>query len=325
MNNKVLWIVGGCAVLLLVCCVAIFGIYFVFKDTIQQQLLGTLGTSVELPLGTVVPAVPPIGNATPGVMPTLGTTSSSRSSAASSSAASSSGVPSTGNSLGNAKTATKYRMEFSWVFGGMQKGTYQEQPFFNMSGETDGSNSHLTSKGGLMAMLGGSDTATIEIIEAGGKTYMKGVTMFGLTDPKSWYITDESSTSGFKDFAKPDEWSSFTGGSQKDFKKVRSESVDNVSCDVYVYDMKSLQNSALTSMLAMGGNNSGSFSAIDKAEVDVWLCADGFVHKYVVDYEGHDSKDPTQKGALKINSHMWDFNSAAIKVTAPADAKPMPK
>ena len=322
MNNKVLWIVGGCAVLLLVCCVAVFGIYFVFGETIQKQVMTSLGTSVELPMGTVVPA---IGKITPGAVPTLGAASSASSSSRSSVVSSSGVAPSGGGPLGNVKTATKYRMEFSWVFGGMQNGKYQEQPFFDMSGEVDGANSHLNSKGGLMAMLGGGDKATIEIIEAGGKTYMKGVTMFGLTDPKVWYITDDSSTSGFKDFAKPDEWSSFTGGNDKDLKKARTESLDGQSCDVWVYDFKLTQNSALTGLLSMGGNKSGSFSAIDKAEVAVWLCGDGFVHKYLVDYEGHDTKDATQKGALKINAHMYDFNNAAIKVTAPPDAKPMPK
>jgi hypothetical protein len=321
MNNKVLWIVGGCAVLLLVCCVAVFGIYFVFKDTIQQQILRSMSTGVVLPLGTAVPELPPVG---------ASSASSSRSAASSASSRASSSV-SAGTSnpfadaLGKAKSAGKYRLEFSWIMGGMQNGKYQEQPFFDMSGVIDGTSSQLTSKGGLMAMLGGSQTATIEIIDAGGKTYMKGVTMFGLTDPKVWYITDNSTTSGFTDLAKPDEWSSFTGGNQKDLKKVRSESVDNVSCDVYAYDFKSVQNSAMTSLLSMGGGNSGSFSAIDKAEVDVWLCTDGYVHKYLVDYEGHDSKDATQKGAFKMSGHMWDYNNAAIKVTAPTDAKPMPK
>ncbi|MBI5034550.1 MAG: hypothetical protein HZB51_28845 [Chloroflexi bacterium] len=326
MNNKVLWIVGGCAVLLLVCCVAVFGIYFVFGETIQKQIMTSLGTSVELPMATVAPGLPPLGKGTVAPVPTSGAASSAASSSLASRSSASSGVaPSAGNPLGNAKTATKYRMEFSWIIGGMQSGKYQEQPFFDMTGETDGPNSHLTSKGGLMAMLGGSDKTPIEIIEAGGKTYMKGVTMFGLTDPKVWYITDDSTTSGFTDMAKPNEWSSFTGGNEKDLKKVRTESLDGQSCDVWVYDFKTMQNSALTGLLSMGGNKSGAFSAIDKAEVAVWLCGDGFVHKYSVDYQGHDAKDTTQKGALKINAHMWDFGNAAIKVTVPADAKPMPK
>ena len=330
MNNKVLWIVGGCAVVLLLCCVVSVVGYLVVWPSVQQQVLGILNTNGDLPLGTVVPAlpsiVPPVGvKITPSALPTLGTTSSkSSASSASSGVASSTGNP-FADALGKAKNAGKYRMEFSWVMGGMQGGKYQEQPFFDMAGETDGSSSHLTSKGGMMAMLSGNQTATIEIIESGGKTYMKGVTMFGLTDPKVWYITDNSTTSGFTDLAKPDEWSSFTGGNQKDLKKVRSESVDNVSCDVYAYDFKSVQNSAMTGLLSMGGGNAGSFSAIDKAEVDIWLCNDGYVHKYLVDYEGHDSKDATQKGAFKINAHMWDYNNAAIKVTVPTDAKPMPK
>ncbi len=229
------------------------------------------------------------------------------------------------DALGKAKSATKFRVEFSWVFGGMEKGKYQETPFIDFTGEVDGQNSHMTSKGGLLAMLAKDTNTPVEIIEAGGTTYMKGVTMFGQADPKLWYITDDSTSSSFSDFATVDAYKDWISGAQSgDVKKARSEKLDNQNCDVYVYDMKSLKNAALSGMLGLAGDKN-SFSVIDKGETDFWLCGDGFVHKFLLDYEGHNSKDATQKAALKMTWHAWDFNNAAISVTAPKDAKKLGK
>ncbi|MBI4786100.1 MAG: hypothetical protein HY782_03520 [Chloroflexi bacterium] len=228
------------------------------------------------------------------------------------------------DALSKAKTATKYRVQFAWIFGGMQDGKYSEQPFMDFSGVVDGAKSQMSSKGGILAMLAGDEKATVEIISADGKTYMKGVNMFGLADPKQWYITDDSSTSGFADFAKPDEYKDWLGGSNaSDYKKVRTENLDGQSCDVYLWDMKSLQNAAIIGILG-SAQDKNDFSAVDKGEMNFWLCKDGFVHQFVLDYQGHDAKDATQKAALKMSWHAWDFNNAAISVTVPKDAKPMP-
>ena len=324
MNKNLVWILGGCAVLLLVCCVVSGVVIVVFGDQVQKQISAITGTGEGLEVPPALPPVP-VGGITPivtGVNPTPIVPPKTSSSAASS-VAPVSGNPSQ-DALGKVKVATKYRVEFSWIFGAMQSGKYQEQAFFNMAGEVESPNAHLTSKGGLLAFLTPDPNTNLEIIEAGGKTYMKGVNMFGLTDPKVWYIMDSSSTSGFSDFAKPDEWQDFAGGGKlSDFKKVRTESLDGQSCDVYTFDFKNVQNAAIVGMLGSSKDKS-DFSAVDKAETSVWLCGDGYVHKYTVDYEGHDAKTPTEKGALRISAHMWDFNNATIKVTAPADAKPMP-
>ncbi len=236
----------------------------------------------------------------------------------------SSGDPFT-DALGKAKTASKFRIEFSWVFGGMQSGKYSEQPFFDFTGEIDGKNAHLVSKGGILAMLAKDANTPVEIIEADGKSYMKGISMFGLTDPKQWYISDDSSSSTYSSFASPDEYKDWVSGAKAgDIKKVRSESLDGQSCDVYLYDIKSLQNQALLGFLG-SASDKNDFSAIDKGDMNFWLCGDGFVHKFVMDYEGHDAKDATQKAAMKMSWHAYDFNNASIVVTAPKDAKPMPK
>jgi hypothetical protein len=244
------------------------------------------------------------------------------SSSATQPAASKTTVTSSGNSfadaLGKAKTATKFRVESSWIIGGTDKGKYQEAAIMDFSGEVDGQNSHMVAKAGLPA----KDANTpVEIIEVAGTTYMKGASLPGMTDPKLWYITDESTTTPFSDFATVDGYKDWLGGVQSgDIKKVRSEKLDNQNCDVYVYDMKSLQNAALSGLLGFV-RDKNAFSVIDKGETGFWLCGDGFVHKFLLDYQGHNSKDATQKAALKMTWHAWDFNNAAISVTAPKDAK----
>jgi hypothetical protein len=315
MNRNLALILGGCAVLLVCVCLASGIIIVVAGNQISQILAQT--TQQLQPSEARVPTVPETTGETP--FPSEQATAVPTKP--------SGGLPSGGNpfadALGKAKTATKYRVQFNWVFGGMQNGKYVEQPFFDFTGEVDGTNSHLVSQGGFLAMLGG-DNSTIEITQADGKEYMKGISMFGTTDPKVWYIQkDTSTTSGFSDFTKPDYFSDFTGNNMADYKKTGSESLDNQSCDVYLYDAKSLQNTALIGLLGSAQDKT-DFSAIDKAEMKAWLCGDGYVHKFTMDYEGHDSKDVNSKGALKMNIHVWDFNNPAISVQAPKDAKPMP-
>jgi hypothetical protein len=226
--------------------------------------------------------------------------------------------------LGKAKSATKYRVQFSLIAGGMNNGKYVEQPFMDLLGDVDGTKAHMTSKGGLLSMFAGDDKTPLEIIEADGKTYMKGMSLFGMADPKVWYISSDQSVSGFASLAKPDQYSSmFSGGNAGDYKKVRIESLDGQSCDVYLWDVKSMPNAAMLGMMGPAGNKN-DFTAIDKGEMNFWLCKDGYVHQFIMDYEGHDAKDATQKAAFKVTWHAWDFNNNAISVTVPKDAKPMP-
>jgi hypothetical protein len=316
MSRNVALVLAGCAGLLVVCCVLSVVTFAVAGNQITQLLAQTTGQiqPSQLPETLTTPDTSgenPFPSSSETAVPTQP----------------SGGLPNVGNLFGNAvdkaKTASKYRVQFNWIFGGMQNGKYSEQPFFDFTGEVDGKNTHLVSKGGFLAMLGG-DNSTIEIVDAGGKEYMKGITMFGTTDPNVWYIQkDTSTTSGFSDFTKPDYFSGFTSDNAGDYKKVGSESLDGQSCGKYQYDLKSLQNSALVGLLGSAQDKT-DFSAIDKAEMDVWLCGDGYVHQFVMDYEGHNQNQPDSKAAMKMNIHLWDYNNSSITVTAPANAKPMP-
>jgi hypothetical protein len=319
MNKNLMLIIGGCGVLLVVCCMMTVVVVVVAGGSIQDQVAAifnqtqgqlTQGTDTTTP-GELPTVVAPGGNPAP-TKPSSGSTS---------------GNPFL-DALTKAKAANKYRVEFSMVFGGTENGTYKEAPFVAFSGEIDGTNSHIISSGGLLSsMMTGSETGKVEIIDAGATEYMKGASsLMGVIklDPNTWYIANDKTASSFADFAKPDEFSSWTGSSNlSDFKKVRSESVDGQGCDVYLYDMKSLKNAALTGLLGSSQSKS-DFDSIDRADINLWLCGDGYVHKYILDYEGHSSKDATQKGALKMNWHVWDVNSPTINIQAPAGAKPMP-
>ena len=302
MNRKLIAIFAASALWLMAC----------DASSLVKQIAGQAAQQAQQAVETAAPTLQSAATAVAPSEPTQAPAASS----------------STGNplldALTKAKGATKYRVDFSMILGQTQNGKYQESPFIDLKGEVDGSNSHFTSQGGLLAIMSTDANATIEIIDVDGKTYMKGVNMFGMTDPKQWYITDNNSTSSFADFAKPDFYSDFTSGQNlSDFKKVRTESLDGKSCDVYLYDLQSLSNSALVGLLGTS-QDQNAFNAIDKGEVDVWLCNDGLVHKYVLDYEGHDSKNTSDKGAVKVNGHLWDFGNPAISVQAPANAKPMP-
>jgi len=229
------------------------------------------------------------------------------------------------DALRKAKTASKYRVEFKMLLGATQAGKYQEMVFLDMVGAVAGKNMQLTSKGEMLALLGGDQRTPIEIIVAGGKTYMKGIMLLGMTNPQVWYVQQDSSgAKQFGEFTKPDYYDTFTRDSWNEFKKVRSESLDRLKCDVYACDYKSAQNVAILTLLGTVQNRS-DLTTVDKADANIWLCADGYVHKFVLDFQGHNQRNPAEKGTLKINMHLWGYGSPSINIQAPKDALPLPR
>lgn len=326
-NKNIVAIAAGCIVVLCLC-VGVAGAAIWMLDipsqlaAFSQDWGGTLRTpSPVLPLSTTVKPLPtlPVGGPTPLAAPPTPTRAVVNTPSAS--------TPSSGNPLtdfvNKTKAATKYRVEFTWVLGTTEKGKYQEQAFMNMQGHVDGKNAYFASKGGLLAIFGGDPNATLEFIEANGKSYVKGMSLFGLADPKQWYITSDSMASSMRDFANPDEFRDYAGGKDSDFKKVRTELFDGLSCDVWAYDFKNAS-TGFSALLGMTGKDQSDFSAIDVGQTAVWLCADGFVHKWTFELRAHDAKNPNEKGAVIMTARMWDFNNPTLVVTAPPNAKPLP-
>jgi hypothetical protein len=317
MNNKVLAIVGGGCLVLLLCGVCAVGVY-VFGGSQLNQLASQLGLPVSQDGSAPVQGRTGTGGPL-GLPPATG--SANQPSSAPSSGSTSSGNP-FADALTKAKGAQKFRYDVSWVFGSTKNGKYTEEPFLDMSGEVDGKNSHTTTKAGIFSMFAGG--GSLEIIDADDKSYWKGVNFAGMTDPKVWYIQKDSSSSNtFEDFARPDYWNGFSSSDSGDYKKARSDQVDGQSCDVYLYDMKNVKNAAMVGLLG-SAQDQNAFSVIDKAETNFWLCGDGFVHKFSLEYSGHDAKNPTNKSGMRWSGHFYDFNNASIRITAPAGAKPMP-
>lgn len=325
MNKNLVWILGGCTVVLLVCCIGV-GILWLVVD-LPGQISRVFGDTISQLEPTIVPPLPSVKVTplAPGTLPTQIAPPKTSSSATSSTA--SSVAPAGGNpfadALSKAKSATKYRMQFTMIIGGTTNGKYAEETLFDMSGEVDGKNMRMSSKGGFLAIFSGDPNGTVEFLTADNKTYMRGVKMFGLADPKVWYVTsDNSTTSGMGDFAKSDSFNDFIDNPAS-FKIVGNESVDGQACTIWAGTLSGFDAASMTGIFG-AGKDTGDLSVVDKSETRVWLCNDGYVHKFSMDYQGHNAKTPTEKGAFKINGHMWDYNNPAIKVTPPTDAKPLP-
>ncbi len=280
------------------------------------QISRVLGLETQQATPTRAPALPTIAGSKPNT-PFPG--------AAATKPAPTTAPAATGGSILDAlnknKAATKFQMEMSMLIGSTTAGQYKEESLMEFKGKVDGKNLQMTTKSSLFAILtGGGD---LEIIQANDKTYMRGVKLANLTDPKVWYV-QKNSTADFGDLTSPDLYGdAIKDAKPGDFKKTGTDTVDNQPCDVYAYDAKSLSG---TDLLGGLGTVPGQddLGVVDKSQITFALCRDGYVHRVIVEYAGHNSKNVNEKGTVKINIHMWDHNNATIVVTAPADAKPMP-
>jgi len=218
--------------------------------------------------------------------------------------------------LKKARAVTRYRMAMSFIVGATEKGKFKEEPFLVMEGVVVGSDSHQIYTAGLMnALLGGE---RIEMIQAGGKSYMKGGKMFGLGDPNKWYIMSETATS--EPPVEPGDMFDLAGQDLQGLKQMGLEMLDAQPCQVWTWDMKAV--AGLTSLLTNPDAQS-DLSAVDKAEVKSWLCGDGYVHQVSMEIAGHDPKNPNEKGSIKIKTHIWDINNPTLSVKAPEGAVPL--
>jgi len=313
-NRTLLYVLGGCAVIFFLCAICLVATLVLAGPQVQQvfsQVQNGLGSQAasdpRLPAPTTAPNASPIA-------PSSGPTRTA--------------APSTGDgnfltdSLNKAKTAQKFRFEVSWVVGSTKNNKYVEDSLLDMSGELDGKNEHVTMKGASFSAIAGG--GALETISADDKSYLKGFALPGFGDKNTWYIVkDTSMTGSFTGFAEADYWKNFGSDKISDYRKVRSEIVDAQPCDVYLYDAKNLQNAGTVGLFGSGADKS-AFSALDKAETNIWLCADGFVHKFSYEVQAHNEKNPTDKSGIRFAGHFYDFNNPTIKVTAPAGAKPMP-
>lgn len=222
------------------------------------------------------------------------------------------------DAMAKVKSATKYRMAMTLIVGATEKGQFQEKPLMVVEGYVVNQDSYMVFTGGMMNELMGG--AKIEMINAGGKTYIKGIGMFG--DTNKWYIMPAAAQAG--PTIMPEDMLDMTGQDvqalREGAKMTGKETLDGQACDVWSWDMKAAYQGFLG--LVTDPEAKGALDALDKAESRSWLCADGYVHQVQVEIAGHDKDNPANKGSVKIKAHLWDFNNPGLSVKAPEGAVP---
>ncbi len=231
------------------------------------------------------------------------------------------------------RTAKSYRIDISMSMKGdlgqLTAGgpKDQEVSLLSMTGEVNGENSHLTLKGIIGVMLSGNADKGIEMIDIGGKSYVRGpVPLLGAKDNR-WYVLQAAQAASTKSkLGSADIYGNFLGN-QQDFSSLSSagkESLDEKKCDVY----SAGKQDAMNAFLGLGATpdiSKEDWSLIEKnvqtSEYKVWVCDDGYLHQVRISIEAQDSTQPGQVFGMKLLLHARDFDSS-FKIAAPANAIP---
>ena len=218
-----------------------------------------------------------------------------------------------------AKSASRFRMSMSWIVGATENGVYAEEPFIVLEGYTVVTDTYqVFSAGMLNEIMGGTK---IEMMEVGGKSYMKGAGFLGLMDPTKWYLMSDSSQSS-PPFEPDDMFNMASPGSatgENAARKIGTETLEGQSCDVWAWNFTN--SSQLLGFLS-DVNSKVDMTVTDKAETKSWLCRDGYVHRVAMEILGHAKDNVNEKGAMKLESRMWDFENPALTIKAPEGALP---
>ncbi len=188
-------------------------------------------------------------------------------------------------------------------------------PFaFNLQGEVNNDDSRYTHKLG---------SESIEMLTVGGQPYVKGARALGVPNLTKWYaVTPDLADAARFPFNAQDTLSEFAAqASNRNFSAGAREPLDGLSCQVWSYRPASLADAGIGKTLALDAPNS-AFGVLEQAEMKLWPCADGALHQLSAEIAGHKSSTASEKGNLRLLIQIWDYDSAAIKITAPANAEP---
>ncbi len=235
--------------------------------------------------------------------------------------------------MSKGKTAPSYRVDMSMSMKGdlgqLTAGgdKNQEISLLAMTGEINGRDSHLTMKGVVGAVLTGDPSKGIEMIEADGKSYVRGPVPFLGAKDNRWYVLAAAQAASTKtQLGSADIYGSFVG-KQQDFSMLvpaGTESLDGKKCDVY----SASKEDAMNAFLGMGTTpqiNREEWSSIkdniQTSEYKVWVCDDGYLHQVRINIEAQEAGKLGQVMGMRLLLHAFDFGSN-IKVTPPANAIP---
>jgi hypothetical protein len=157
----------------------------------------------------------------------------------------------------------------------------------------------------------------IEFVIAQGKYFVKGARSMGLPSATKWYsLSADNADAARPPFSEDDLLTSFIAQVPKEnFQSTSRESLDGVSCQIYRYIPKNLNEAGIANLL--GEPEASVFGALDASEIKLWICDDGLMHQLTLDASGHNPKRASDKGTAKLQLHLWDFANAGIRIDPP--------
>jgi Bacterial SH3 domain len=210
--------------------------------------------------------------------------------------------------------------EAAALFGNPAPG--QEVSLVDLAGKRRGKDMHITLKGALMTFFGLDPAARLELIEAGGKSYVHGpAPMFGATEHK-WYVIDgPPSSESFMKSLQSGVNQTFDYNSLKTidlsfFTILGKQALHGQQCEVYGSTDKNAIVKALKSAATTAP--ASDLDQIDTAEIKFWVCDDGYFHQAWVSIDGTTPDRPNEKVGLRIRLSLFDYNGS-FTITAPSN------
>ena len=230
--------------------------------------------------------------------------------------------------LQKAGEVTTYRIELSMSasgdLGDMGLGEQLQGPMelIGVSGAIDGDNTQITMKGLFAAFLGGTPEQGIEMINADGKSYIRGPVPLLNAPENKWYELPADQGSPADTFSSNEIIDSI-GNEEVDFSAMTvagRETLDGVECTIFSADREATL-ALMESLGETGLPGGGEMEDVERAELRFWICDDGYFHKMTLDFVGVPEGE-SQTAEIALVFRLYDFDGD-IRITAPADAEPI--
>jgi len=213
---------------------------------------------------------------------------------------------------------SKVRYEITSEITYTKAGALVHQTGVSAKGEENGENQHLAISG-IMNRSG--QPGTYEFIKLEGVTYAKGLGGIPGVDPTQWYRFPKELGNVTRDA--PSIKSLLTDLKFEDFHHANfassgSESLDGQPCKIW-----SAQNAKLAQGflgIANSSEASSQLQALDNAEFQVWVCADGYLHRITGLAQGHNPNAINNKASVQLTLRIFAQN-ADVKITPPSNAQ----
>lgn len=197
-------------------------------------------------------------------------------------------------------------------------------PMIDARGEVAGDASRVTLAGVFGALLGADPAAGLEMISAGGASYVRGpAPLLGALED-AWYVLPPDGSSPASS-VRPTELVGGVLDAQYDlsgFRAAGETSLDGQACRVYAGD-RAATIRAFEQVGQGGLPGPRSFSEVRQAEMTFTVCEDGFVHQLTVDVAGLQPGQSEESG-YQLDVRLSGFDEP-ISVAAPADARELVK